>query len=159
VVVAGLVELEGQGGHPGSDKGRFPPPPGLSAPTDRATDPCTTAAAALNLGRVAHRTMRRMNTCRTSGPAQDSLSSSDSNRGRSMSKMKDATGQLRLKKTRRLRCSRVRTFRDLSSLDRSTGSGPGLGGHGGASPPSVERSAGPDHQPAGDGLVVNHVLI
>ena len=158
MVAAGLVELEAQGGQPGSDKGRFPPPPGLSAPTEGATDPCTTAAAARSLGRVAHRTMRRMNTCRTSGPAQDSLSSSDSNRGRSMSKMKDATGQLRLK-TRRLRSSRVRTFRDLSSRDRSTGSGPGLGGHGGASPPSIERSAGPDHQPAGDGLVVNHVLI
>src|SRR5918994_822828 len=43
VVAAGLVQLEGQEGHPWSDEGRSPTPPRLSAPTDPPADPCNTA--------------------------------------------------------------------------------------------------------------------
>ena len=76
-----------------------------------------------------------------------------------MRKMKYVTSQLRLKKPRRSRSLRAKTFRDLHTRDRGMGSGGGWGGLGGASPPTADRNAGSDHLPALDTLVVNHVLI
>lgn len=76
-----------------------------------------------------------------------------------MRNMKTGMKQLRVKKLRRARSPQLLSFRGFHVSGRSNGPGSGAGGTPGVFSGAVERAGGPNQQPGGSEVVVNHVLI